>query len=239
VEGDTVAASVRELLKDREGWSGTMTELLDVLATIAGDRMAGSRSFPANSRVLSNRLRRVRGPLQKVGIEMEYIKGRTVRTIRLWKADSLAILASRASRASQPNEFNDLRATQEIALASRVTQESLPVTQESSSNPFLRPPFIAPKSLDSLENGIPRDERDASDARISRESAGESKGIVWTRKDWLAFYDNEAQTAEWDNGETHEIAAATAFETCVTEYRNQYPSTSRNDARDAIGGMLG
>ena len=42
IEGDPVAASVRGLMADREGWSGTATDLLEELAHIAGDRIADS-----------------------------------------------------------------------------------------------------------------------------------------------------------------------------------------------------
>ena len=231
IEGDPVAASVRGLMADREGWSGTATDLLEELAHIAGDRIAASRLFPANARVLSNRLRRASSFLRKVGIEIETVRGMHARTISIRRTEKVGNFASLASFASYPNDSNDLGMTQTMT-------QTHPMTQDDANASTLRPPFIAAKSPNSLKNGVSHDANDANDAKIQASSAGESKGTDWTRKEWTAFYDGEARTAEWDNGETHEIAAATAFDACVTEYRNQHPSTSRTDAQDRIGGML-
>ena len=232
IEGDPVAAGVCQLMVDRNSWSGTASDLLDVLINIAGDRIAGSRFFPSTPRILANRLRRAATFLRKTGIEIVTVRGKQSRTIYISRADSACISSSPSSPSSPGNEFNNLRVTLGDA-------GDAGVTLGDAGASTLRPPFIRDKPLNSLKNGSTGDAGDAGDAGIREESAGEAKGIVWTREDWLAFYDNEARTAEWDNGETHEIAAATAFETCVTEYRNQYPSTSRTEARGAMGDMLG
>ena len=71
IEADLVAAMVRELMVKQTTWKGTASELLDVLANLAGERVAHSKTWPANARVLSNRLLRVTPFLRKIGIEID------------------------------------------------------------------------------------------------------------------------------------------------------------------------
>ena len=80
IEADPVAVAVRELMKGQTAWSGTASDLLKVLAEAVDERVAKSRSWPADARSLSNRLRRAATFLRKVGIEIEYRKEGRART---------------------------------------------------------------------------------------------------------------------------------------------------------------
>jgi len=72
-----VATAIRKLHEQRrgQGWTGTPTELLDVLREIAGDSTAKEKSWPKQPNHLSSRLRRCATFLGKVGITVE--SGRT------------------------------------------------------------------------------------------------------------------------------------------------------------------
>lgn len=66
---DPVTEAVRVLV-DRHGeWSGTATEMLDVLGTLVSGEIKRSRAWPAAPNTLSNRLRRLAPSLRVSGIE--------------------------------------------------------------------------------------------------------------------------------------------------------------------------
>ena len=48
----------------------------------------------------------------------------------------------------------------------------------------------------------------------------------WSGEDWLAFFDERAGTAEFDNGLSREEAEAHAFDCCVIEWLNRNPVQS-------------
>ncbi len=70
IEADPVASTVRTMMAERRERTGTATELLAALAEAAGQRLAQSKSWPANGRALSERLTRAAPALRAVGIEV-------------------------------------------------------------------------------------------------------------------------------------------------------------------------
>jgi hypothetical protein len=87
LENDLVAIAIRALVEDKQEWTGTATELLELLSKYAPGQYQKSRSWPQSSRGLSNQIRRVATFLRKGGVEVEfYREGRcSKRLIKLKK----------------------------------------------------------------------------------------------------------------------------------------------------------
>jgi hypothetical protein len=74
IDADPIAAAVRAMMATRAEWTGTASNLLDLLAEKAGDRSAKSKTWPDSPRALSGRLRRAATFLRKIGIEVAFTK---------------------------------------------------------------------------------------------------------------------------------------------------------------------
>jgi hypothetical protein len=86
VEADTVAAQVRDILRERTAWSGTAADLLRFGTEFAGNaRSWRAAEWPKSPRALAGRLRRAQTPLRALGIEITFGReGRAgTRTVRL------------------------------------------------------------------------------------------------------------------------------------------------------------
>lgn len=83
VEGDAVAGAVRNLVAHRGTWSGTPAELLEVIRP-----EHPGRGWPADATRLSGRLRRAAPTLRAVGVNVEHVKLRGGRVIRLSRGDA-------------------------------------------------------------------------------------------------------------------------------------------------------
>ena len=143
-------------MEQRTEWNGTATELLTELAAEAGERISNSRSWPANARALSSRIRRSAPFLRAQGIRIITDEGRsaTARSISIIKSALLPRvrdLASFASLASFDNNTN--------GLADDTNNDAKNGGQFASS--FASPP----KSLENREN----DGDDANDGNFSTE----------------------------------------------------------------------
>ena len=102
IDANSVAAAVQKLMEQKTEWNGTATELLTELAVEAGERISNSRSWPANARALSSRIRRFAPFLRAQGIRLIPDKGRsaTARSISIIKSASLPQVRDPASFAS-------------------------------------------------------------------------------------------------------------------------------------------
>jgi hypothetical protein len=129
LEGDLVASALRVFMATKTTWSGTATELLNVLGDSAGDRITKAKEWPKAPHRLSGRLRRIAHFLRKVGINLAFPDrtniGRAITITRdasdanpsgrpLFSADQKesqpeqeGILASQASQASPPPPSHD------------------------------------------------------------------------------------------------------------------------------------
>jgi hypothetical protein len=85
IDADPIAVAVRAMMETRTEWTGTASDLLGALADTAGERVAGSKTWPDSPRALSGRLRRAATFLRKIGVEIEFDRqGRTrARTIHI------------------------------------------------------------------------------------------------------------------------------------------------------------
>ena len=113
VDGDSVAACVRELMTDRAQWTGSASDLLQVGMNIGGNaRAAWIRSgWPRSPRALAGRLRRAQTPLRALGIEIVFGReGRLgTRTIRITaigenRSHNIVSTVSTVSRVSDMGE---------------------------------------------------------------------------------------------------------------------------------------
>jgi hypothetical protein len=74
LEADPVAGAVRELMKDRDEWSGTATQLWKELGDLVGEEIRHTNAWPGAPNALSARLKRLAPSLRGVGIEYEEVQ---------------------------------------------------------------------------------------------------------------------------------------------------------------------
>jgi hypothetical protein len=72
VESDSVAVAVLGLMKIRDEWSGTSTELLAELNPLIDPNVRQSRTWPQTAQTLSGRVRRAAPSLRSSGIEIDF-----------------------------------------------------------------------------------------------------------------------------------------------------------------------
>src|SRR5262249_3931740 len=70
IEADPVATAVRDLVIRRQRWQGSPSELLAELNGAATEETRKLRHWPKAPNVMSNRLRRAKPNLRKVGIDV-------------------------------------------------------------------------------------------------------------------------------------------------------------------------
>jgi hypothetical protein len=84
VDSDPVAIAVRDLMVGiDEPWEGRPTDLLEKLASVAGESVSKRKDWPSAANSLSNRLERLAPNLRALGITVERARKGTARTIRL------------------------------------------------------------------------------------------------------------------------------------------------------------
>lgn len=71
LEADVVAVALRAHMADKELWSGSPSELFEVLNKHVGDDVQKSRAWPKAPNKLSNRLKRAATFLRAIGIDVE------------------------------------------------------------------------------------------------------------------------------------------------------------------------
>ncbi len=74
LENDIVASAVGQLLKKREAWEGTATELLVELRNHSSSRVLKSRAWPKSAKGLSGKLKRAATFLRSAGVEVEFYR---------------------------------------------------------------------------------------------------------------------------------------------------------------------
>jgi hypothetical protein len=75
VDADPVAACVREIMAERNSWTGTAADLLRVGAGRSGDgRFDGCTGWPKSPRELAGRLRRAQTFLRALGIDIAFAR---------------------------------------------------------------------------------------------------------------------------------------------------------------------
>jgi hypothetical protein len=71
LEADTVASAIRQLMERTLEWSGTATELLDILGGYVTERVSKSKQWPDTAQMLGLRLSYAGPSLRAVGIEVD------------------------------------------------------------------------------------------------------------------------------------------------------------------------
>jgi hypothetical protein len=73
IEADPVAARVRELMADRQTWTGSASDLMRASLNSSGDGLlSGAAGWPKNPRALAGRLRRAQTFLRTLGIDVDF-----------------------------------------------------------------------------------------------------------------------------------------------------------------------
>lgn len=70
LNANLVATAVRTFIADQKEWSGTATDLLELLGKVAGDKAIRAKTWPADATRLGGKLRQASPFLRKVGIEI-------------------------------------------------------------------------------------------------------------------------------------------------------------------------
>jgi hypothetical protein len=141
IEADLVAVAVRSLMETRADWTGKTSELLPVLAELAGERAAKSKDWPVNPRALSSRLTRTATFLRKIGISITRARIGKTRD-RLIRITANAPVSSPedpeifASASSAGSENNGLERTQKDKADTNARADGFCVRQDYSSKPL-------------------------------------------------------------------------------------------------------
>ncbi len=113
IESDPVGAAIRMLMQTQEAWTGTATELLNVLTGLVDEGTRKDRSWPKTSSVLSGKVKRAATFLRKAGVSVDHIRkgaaGQRLITLERMTGKSLgaASVASAPSDPSNDNGFTD------------------------------------------------------------------------------------------------------------------------------------
>jgi hypothetical protein len=143
LDGDPIAEALKRLSDGSPSWSGTASELLNVLNKVVPEHITKGRNWVSKPRQVSDALRRLAPGLRTVGINVIFAKRSSKRrTIVITRLEQNGVSASPASPASV-----DLR----TEVSSHATADGVDV------------PASQPVSSRSLNDNGPRDARDVSD----------------------------------------------------------------------------
>jgi hypothetical protein len=85
VDADPVAACVRDIMAERNSWTGSATDLLRAGANGSGDGISrAGAGWPKNPRALARRLRRAQTALRAIGIEIGFSREGRAGTRTIW-----------------------------------------------------------------------------------------------------------------------------------------------------------
>jgi len=93
LDSSIVALAIIGLMAARSQWEGTPTDLLKLL-TLADEATTRSKAWPKDGKGLSNAIRQVTPNLRNMGIEVEFHRTSTARTITLRRASAIGPSAS-------------------------------------------------------------------------------------------------------------------------------------------------
>ena len=120
LNANLVATAVRTFMATQTTWTGTATDLLDLLGRIVGEKAAKSKTWPADATRLSGKLRRAATFLRKVGIEISLgervARTRSITITSFSKPQQDGNSASSALAASSANDSNGLAMTLPMTL---------------------------------------------------------------------------------------------------------------------------
>lgn len=74
LESSPVARPVLDILEDRDGWSGTASELLQTMESKVSEQVRRQNSWPKNARSLSGQIKRLSPNLRSAGWDTEFVR---------------------------------------------------------------------------------------------------------------------------------------------------------------------
>jgi hypothetical protein len=176
VEASAVSLAVRGMMAQRqEEWTGTATDLLQLLVDQAGESATRDKDWPKTANALTNRLKRAAPAIRKVGVEIIFnprTNSKRTITIRVEpeRVGETSSPSSPASPSPGSGGYNsrsdqDLRPADRPDSASNEDRHGIVTDRQGSSRPGPR------ENSDNLNGDFdlvdivpaPRDERDASD----------------------------------------------------------------------------
>ena len=117
IDADPVAARVREIMANRNTWTGSASDLLGAGAALAGPGLpSGAAAWPKNPRALAGRLRRAQTFLPVLGIDIAFSReGRPgTRVIRIVRRPKIPSAPSAPSATTKPGQVRRNRHWQPI-----------------------------------------------------------------------------------------------------------------------------
>jgi hypothetical protein len=176
LDADPIATGVRALIARQPTWSGTASDLLGVLAEDTDERVTKTKTWPEDARALGGRLRRAAPLLRKIGITIEFERGKDrkrSRTIRI-----TAVPESTATGPSVPSEsgVQDVDSLRSNGL----TPDGLRTVAENADDRALHPALtVRDKSL--KDEGV--DDADGADRNVRPESVhGQAGARRWSSR---------------------------------------------------------
>ncbi|HMB07344.1 MAG TPA: hypothetical protein VKP69_26890, partial [Isosphaeraceae bacterium] len=194
VEASAVSLAIRGMMAQRqEEWTGTATELLQLLVDQAVESATRDKDWPKTANALTNRLKRAAPAIRKVGVEIIFnprTNSKRTITIRV-EPERVGETSSPASPASpdpgscghKGQSDEGLRHADRPDSASNEDRHGIVTDRQGSSRPGPR------ENSDNLNSDFdladivpaPRDERDASDDLfpILSGAADEDEEVTW------------------------------------------------------------
>ena len=167
IEADPVGSAICSMMSMRTEWTGTASDLLGVLAEVAGDRVAKSKTWPNSPRALSGQLRRAATFLRKIGINIDYTKKGRARTRVIYIRATDTVPDYGGAQPSAPSAPS--AGSEKTALGNGSSDTPLrTVATPADANRLSDQPTVRNNANDSAN----ADGADGADAKIPTHSAG-------------------------------------------------------------------
>jgi hypothetical protein len=145
LEADPVAISIRELMEDRDEWTGTAGELWEALNELVGEGIRHTKTWPGAPNALSGCMKRLAPALRGIGIEYEDARlpgGERKRAKRLRKNNAAKDRPHRPNRPaggeSPANRENQAGTIPADAGQSRDDAGKMTVPEETPAKEYIR-----------------------------------------------------------------------------------------------------
>ncbi len=163
LQSNPVAMAVRKLMSRTQEWRGTSTELLKALEELLEERERRAAGWPKRNSALAKRLREAATFLRAAGIEVEFTKSNSTRSITLSVIEEELedpSLPSLPSPAAQPSRSGRDRTEESPDRHTFLPSLAKPTGGQDGQEPGL---FLSHPSLDKPRNRAIRDARDRRD----------------------------------------------------------------------------
>ncbi len=103
IDADPIARAVLALMDDKGAWQGNATALVVALHNRVSEDARNARDWPKKPQLMANAIRRAAPLLRAVGVNVDYVRTESERTIRIVRADESPPRAS--SLSSSPSSL--------------------------------------------------------------------------------------------------------------------------------------